>query len=274
MTTNTLDQAPPRRVAAHPRLGERLRGAVSDTKTVAWRDVIRTARQPEMLTFAVIMGVFFLLLFNYVFGGVIGAGANIDYIQFLVPGVLLITALQGAQQTGTGLATDISEGVTNRFRSLPISQGAIISGRTLADAGRNFIGLVLVALIGMLMGFRFNSVGGAIGAILIAVGMGYSFSWLGAAIAAKVRNPEMVGMLSMFWLFPLMMASSAFAPTYAMPGWLRSFANHQPISVGTDAIRALTDGTPAGGEVLYAIAWMVGMLIVFVPLASRLYAKA
>ena len=252
----------------------RLRGALSDTATVAWRDVIRTSRQPEMLSFAVVMGVFFLLLFNYVFGGVIGAGANVDYIQFLVPGVLLITALQGAQQTGTGLASDISEGVTNRFRSLPISQGAIISGRTLADAGRNLIGLVLVALIGMLMGFRFSSIGGAVGALLVAVGMGYSFSWLGAAIAAKVRNPEMVGMLSMFWLFPLMMASSAFAPTAAMPGWLRAFANHQPVSVGTNAIRSLTDGAAAGGDILYAIGWMIAMLIVFVPLASSLYNKA
>lgn len=274
MTTSPLDHHSLESISARPPLRERLRGAVSDTTTVAWRDVIRTARQPEMLTFAVIMGVFFLLLFNYVFGGVIGAGANVDYIQFLVPGVLLITALQGAQQTGTGLATDISQGVTHRFRSLPISQGAIISGRTLADAGRNLIGLVLVALIGMLMGFRFSSVGGAIGAILLAVGMGYSFSWLGAAIAAKVRNPEMVGMLSMFWLFPLMMASSAFAPTFSMPGWLRAFANHQPISVGTDAIRALTDGSAAGGDVLYAIAWMIVMLVIFVPLASRLYNKA
>lgn len=259
---------------SQPSIPQRVRDALSDTTTVAWRDVIRTSRQPEMLTFAVIMGVFFLLLFNYVFGGVIGAGANVDYIQFLVPGVLLITALQGAQQTGTGLATDISEGVTNRFRSLPISQGAIISGRTLADAGRNLIGLILVALIGLLMGFRFSSFAGALGALLLAVGMGYSFSWLGAAIAAKVRSPEMVGMLSMFWLFPLMMASSAFAPTFAMPGWLRAFANHQPISVGTDAIRGLTEGSAAGGDVLYAIAWMVGMLIVFVPLASRLYSKA
>ena len=259
---------------ANPGPADRIRGAVSDTATVAWRDFVRTSRQPEMLTFAVIMGVFFLLLFNYVFGGVIGAGADIDYIQFLVPGVLVITVLQGAQQTGMGLATDISQGVTNRFRSLPISQGAVISGRTLADAVRNLIGLVLVAVIGTLMGFRFASLGGAVAAVLVAVAMGYSFSWLGAAIAAKVRNPEMVGMLSMFWLFPLMMASSAFAPTSSMPGWLQGFAENQPISVAADAVRDLSYGTDAGSNVLYAVAWMVVMLIVFVPLASRLYAKS
>ncbi len=260
-------------VTAHPPLATRLSAAIADTRTVAWRDTIRTARQPEMLSFAVIMGVFFLVLFNYVFGGAIGAGTEVDYIQFLVPGILVITALQGAQQTGTGLATDISQGVTNRFRSLPISQGAIISGRTLADAMRNLIGLTLVAIVGMLMGFRFSSVGGAVAAVLLAVATGYGFSWLGAAIAAKVRNPEMVGMLSMFWLFPLMMASSAFAPTASMPGWLQGFAKNQPVSVATDAIRGLVAGNAAGGDIAFAIGWILVMLVIFVPVASRLYAK-
>ena len=242
--------------------------------TVAWRDMVRTARQPEMLSFAVVMGVFFLLLFNYVFGGAIGAGADVDYIQFLVPGILVITALQGALQTGTGLAADISEGVTTRFRSLPMSQGAIISGRTLADGARNLIGLVLVAVIGLLMGFRFASLWGGIVAVLIAVGIGYGFSWLGAAIAAKVRSPEMVGMLSMFWLFPLMMASSAFAPTDSMPGWLQAFAKNQPVSVATNAIRSVAMGDGYSGDVLYAVVWIVVLVVIFVPLASRLYAKA
>ncbi|MBT8241365.1 MAG: ABC transporter permease, partial [Acidimicrobiia bacterium] len=107
----------------------RLRNAGQDTATMLWRDTIRTARQPEMLVFAVVMGVFFLVLFNYVFGGAIGAGAGISYLQFLVPGVLVITALQGAQQTSLGLATDLAEGVTDRFRSLPMSQIAVIAGR-------------------------------------------------------------------------------------------------------------------------------------------------
>ena len=261
-------------INAHPPLAARLKAAAQDTWTVGWRDMVRTARQPEMLSFAVVMGVFFLALFNYVFGGAIGAGADIDYIQFLVPGVLVITALQGALQTGTGLAADISQGVTNRFRSLPMSQGAIISGRTLADGVRNLIGLVLVAVVGMLMGFRFATFGGAVIAILLAVGIGYGFSWLGAAIAAKVRSPEMVGMLSMFWLFPLMMASSAFAPTESMPGWLQGFAKNQPVSVTTEAIRAVVEGDLTSGDVLYAGLWIVVLVVVFVPMASRLYAKS
>jgi ABC-2 type transport system permease protein/oleandomycin transport system permease protein len=269
MTTTDLTS-----ISAHPPLATKVRDAIQDTATVAWRDMIRTARQPEMLSFAVVMGVFFLLLFNYVFGGAIGAGAGVDYIQFLVPGILVITALQGALQTGTGLAADISQGVTNRFRSLPMSQGAIISGRTLADGLRNLVGLVLVSLVGLLMGFRFASLWGGVAAVLLAVGIGYGFSWLGAAIAAKVRSPEMVGMLSMFWLFPLMMASSAFAPTESMPGWLQGFAKNQPVSVATDAIRVLTEGGDASGEILYTLGWILLLVIVFVPLASRLYAKS
>ena len=252
----------------------RLREAFQDTATVTWRDMLRTSRQPEMLTFAVVMGVFFLVLFNYVFGGAIGAGAGIDYIQFLVPGVLVITALQGAQQTGTGLASDITEGVTDRFRSLPMNQGAVIAGRTVADAIRNLAGLILVAVVGILMGFRFASLGGAVGAILLAVAVGFSFSWLSATIAAKVRNPEMVGMLSMFWLVPLMLASSAFAPPESMPGWLQGFATYQPISVAADAVRALTSGQPAGADILAALAWTGAMLVVFIPWSARLYRRA
>lgn len=254
-------------------LRHRVGGAFQDTATITWRDMVRTARQPEMLTFAVIMGVFFLVLFNYVFGGAIGAGAGVDYIQFVVPGVLVITALQGAQQTGTGLATDLSEGVTDRFRSLPMNQGAVIAGRTVADAARNLVGLVLLAVVAMLMGFRFSSLSGAVAAVALTLAVGFAFSWLSAAIAAKVRNPEMVGMLSMFWLFPLMLASSAFAPPDSMPGWLQGFATHQPISVAADAVRSLTSGAEAAGDVVYALGWVVGMLVVFIPLSSRLYRK-
>ncbi len=262
------------RVVDDPSPSVRLRWAVADTNAVLWRDTIRTLRQPEMLTFAVVMGSFFLVLFNYVFGGSIGAGAEIDYLQFLVPGVLVITALNGAQQTSLGLAADLTEGVTDRFRSLPMSQVAVIAGRTLADAARNVVGLTLVALLGLLMGYRFGSLPGAFGAVLLATGMGFAFSWMGAAIAAKVRQPDMVGMLSMFWLFPMMLASTAFTPAETMPGWLQPFARYQPVSVTADAVRGLADGDVGSGDLLLALMWMVGMLVLFVPLSVRLYTRA
>ena len=273
MTSTTVSTSDRPYLDTSPSLSHRVREAFQDTATITWRDMVRTARQLEMLFFAVIMGVFFLVLFNYVFGGAIGAGTGVDYIQFVVPGVLVITALQGAQQTGTGLATDLSEGVTDRFRSLPMNQGAVIAGRTVADAARNLVGLFLLAVVAMVMGFRFSSLSGALAAVALTLAVGFAFSWLSAAIAAKVRNPEMVGMLSMFWLFPLMLASSAFAPPESMPGWLQGFATHQPISVAADAVRSLTSGTEAGGDVLYALGWVLGMLAVFIPLSSRLYRK-
>jgi ABC-2 type transport system permease protein/oleandomycin transport system permease protein len=253
--------------------GGRLKRAAQDTNTVLWRDTIRTMRQPDALFFAVIMGVFFLILFNYIFGGSIGAGAGVDYLQFLVPGVFVITALQGAQQTSLGLAADLSEGVIDRFRSLPMSQVAVIAGRSIADAVRNIAGLVLISLVALLMGYRFASLPGAIAAIVLATGVGFGFSWLGAAIAAKVRQPDMVGMLSMFWLFPLMLASTAFAPADTMPGWLQPFVKYQPISVGADAVRALTNGSSAGHDILLAIAWTAGLLVLFVPMSIRIYMK-
>ena len=256
-----------------PTAGERLGWIVQDTVTMTWRDLIRTRRQPEMLSFAVIMGVFFLLLFYWVFGGAIAAGAGVDYIQYLVPGIFVITSLTGAQQTGTGLAADLGEGVTDRFRSLPMSQFAVLAGRTIADALRNVVWILLVAAFGYLLGFRFASIGGAIGAIALAVGVGYAFSWMNAAIAAQVRSAEMVGMLSMFWLFPLMLASTVFTPAEQMPGWLQGFAKWQPISVVGDAARDLSNGIPAGDAVLWSVVWIVVLLVVFVPLAVVVYRR-
>lgn len=271
MTSITSNTRPA--VLANPSVATRAQRAIQDTNTVLWRDWVRTLRQPDMLAFAVIMGSFFLILFNYVFGGSIGAGAGIDYLDFLVPGVLVITALQGAQQTSLGLAADLSEGVTERFRSLPMSQAAVITGRTIADAARNVAGLILVALLGLLMGYRFASPMGAIGAIALGTAIGFGFSWLGAAIAVKVRRPDMVGMLSMFWLFPLMLASTAFAPAETMPGWLQPFVEYQPISVASDAVRELANGASAGRDVLLSLAWTGLLLLVFAPMSVRLYGK-
>jgi ABC-2 type transport system permease protein/oleandomycin transport system permease protein len=259
---------------AEPGTWQRVRWAVHDTVTMTWRDLVRTRRQPEMLSFAVIMGVFFLLLFYWVFGGAIAAGAGVDYIQYLVPGIFVITTLTGAQQTGTGLAADLAEGVTDRFRSLPMSQFAVLGGRTIADALRNVVGVLLVVLVGYLLGFRFASIGGAIGAIALAVGIGYSFSWMNAAIAAQVKSAEMVGMLSMFWLFPLMLASTVFTPAEQMPGWLQGFARWQPISVVGKAARQLSNGIPAGDAVLGSVIWIVVLLGVFVPMAVAIYRRA
>jgi ABC-2 type transport system permease protein/oleandomycin transport system permease protein len=246
---------------------------MTDALTIARRDLIRTAQMPEQLTFSVIMGIFFLLLFYYVFGSVIAAGSGVDYIGFLVPGVLVITVVNGAQQTGTGLALDMSTGVVDRFRSLPMSQLAVIAGRTLADTARNTAGVLLVVAMGYVMGFRFDSVAGAIGTLAVVIGLGYAFSWVGAWVGARVRDAETVGMLSMFWLFPLMLASSAFVPTAGMPDLVRLFAELQPISVVSAAARAFASGEPAGSLLLASAAWIVGLTLAFAWLAGRAYRR-
>lgn len=272
MTLDTL-QPQPEYLVTKPKFGLRIRRALQDTNTILWRDTIRTLRQPDTLVFAVVMGVFFLVLFNYVFGGAIGAGAQINYLEFLVPGVLVITALQGAQQTSISLATDLTEGVVDRFMTLPMSQVAVIAGRTISDAVRNIFGLVLVMIIAVIMGYRFASLPEVILAIFVATALGFGVSWMGAAIAAKVRKPDVVGMLSMFWLFPLMLASTAFAPADTMPGWLQPFVEYQPISVASDAVRGLASGNAELSTLLACFAWIVGLLVVFIPWSMHLYRK-
>ena len=247
--------------------------ALTDSLNIARRDLIRTARMPEQLTFSVIMGIFFLLLFYYVFGGVIASGSGVDYLQFLVPGVLVITVVNGAQQTGTGLALDLSTGVVDRFRSLPMSSMAVIAGRTIADTMRNAVGTLLVVVLALLMGYRVDSLAGAVAMVLLVLGLGYAFSWVGAWIGASVRNAETVGVLSMFWLFPLMLASSAFVPTAGMHEFVRLFAEVQPISVVSDAARALAAGEPATGVLLASVAWIAGLSVVFAWLAARAYRR-
>ena len=255
MSAETLSS---RRPLAEQSRGARLVEAMGDIWAIAWRDLLRTARMPEQLTFSVSMGIFFLLLFNYVFGGVIAAGTGVDYIQFLVPGVLVITAVNGAQQTGAGLALDLSTGVVDRFRSLPMNQIAVIAGRTVADTARNTIGVLLVVVVGYVMGFRFESLAGAVATIALVVGLGYGFSWVGAWIGARIRNAETVAMLSMFWLLPLMLASSAFIPTAGMNQFVRIFAEYQPVSVVSNAARALSGGLPTDGWIAGSVAWIGG----------------
>jgi ABC transporter DrrB family efflux protein len=142
-----------------------------------------------------------------------------------------------------------------------------------ADTVRNVAGLILVIALGIVLGFDVASAAGAVVALLLVVGLGFAFSWVNGAIAAKVRNPEMVSMLSMFWLFPLMLASSAFVPTEQMPDWLRLFADMQPVSVVSDAVRALSTGNPANGAVLGSVAWIIGLTAASAIFAVRAYRR-
>ena len=275
-TTNPADVVAPSARDARPR-------PVSDALTLAWRNVLNIRRNPQLLVFATIQPVVFVLMFRYVFGGAINTAAlnGVPYIDFLMPGIFVQTVVFGALTTAVGLATDLSLGLIERFRSLPIARSAVLVGRTTADLGRNVFVIVLMCVVGFAIGWRIQTnVFGLIAALLLILGFAYSLSWVFAFVGLSVRDPETAQAASFPILAPLIFASSAFVPVSTMPGWLQPWAEHQPVSVVVNAARALTAGpesvTGFGSTtslVLTAIAWIVGIVAVFAPLAVRKYRR-
>lgn len=268
---------------AHTRVS--LAHAVKDTLVITRRNLLRNLRLPQLLLFATVQPVMFLLLFNYVFGGSIGLSlppaAAGKYINWLVPGLLIQVATFGSGQTALGLTEDLAKGVIDRFRSLPMARSAVLAGRTLSDLIRNGVVITLMMAVGFLIGFRYQtSFLGLIGGMLVAMVFAYALSWVMAAIGLAVKNPEAAQSAVFLPVFPLVFASSVFVPTQSMPDWLRAFADHQPITVTANALRglilgegALLPGTTVGGQVVAALAWALGILVVFAPLAVRAYRK-
>lgn len=248
----------------------------SDMYQLALRNIRRNFRLPQLLVFSSIQPVMFLLLFNYVFGGAVGASAGQKYINFLLPGILAQTALFGAIQTGVGLAEDISRGVVDRLRSLPIARSAVLTGRTIADTVRNVFVLALMSFVGVLLGFRYNQGAARFGlALLLVLLFGFAFSWISATIGLALRDTETVQVAGFLWVFPLVFASSVFVPINTMPHWLQVFARNQPISQSVNAVRYLTQGNVVNGSeaVWITILWSLGILLVFSPIAVRLYRR-
>ena len=263
----------PGRAAARVTLTRQVAWTLSDTGVMAWRNLLRYVRVPQLLIFSTIQPVMFVLLFAYVFGGAIHVpGAS--YIDYLIPGILVQTVIFGATQTTVGLAEDLSRGMIDRFRSLPMARPAVLAGRTVADSTRNLFVVLLMVAVGYLVGFRFqNGLLAAIGAIALVVVFGFAVSWISALIGLVVRDPETAQVAGFIWVFPLVFASSAFVPVQTMPRWLRVFAEHQPISVTVDAVRHLTlGGSP--DPVWQMLLWVAGILAVFMPLAVLQYRRS
>jgi ABC transporter DrrB family efflux protein len=262
-----------------------IRGTLTDTWVITQRNLLRNLRLPQLLVFATIQPVMFLLLFNFVFGGAIEGSLppGIDsYTNFLLPGLLVQIAAFGASQTALGLTEDLSKGVIDRFRALPMSRAAVLTGRTLADLIRNAAVLSLMLTVGFLIGFRWQtSLLGFLAGFAIALFFAFALSWLMATIGLYVQNPEAAQSASFLPIFPLVFASSVFLPTQTMPDWLRVFADNQPITVVANAIRGLMlgpevllPGQTLGGEVVAALIWLTGITVVFSFLAVRTYRRA
>jgi len=248
---------------------------LADSRVIAVRQLRKVLRRPVYVVSAFVQPVIFVLMFRYVFGGAIHTG-SVDYVDFVIPGIMVQTAIFGALITGMGLTEDMAAGVVDRFRSLPMARSAVLVGRTAADLVVNGLTLVVLVLVGLAVGFR---PGGApyelLSAFVLVLAFAYVFSWISAWVGVTVRDPETVQSAGFLWVVPLTFVSSAFVPTDAMPGAVRAFANVNPVTVAVDAARALTTGQgDALPSVLGTLAWLAGLLLVFVPLAVRAYRRA
>jgi ABC transporter DrrB family efflux protein len=243
---------------------------LADTRVMAARQLRKILRRPMYVVYLFVQPVIFVLLFRYVFGGAINTG-RISYVNYLMPGILVMTAVFGALTTGLGLTEDVAAGVVDRFRSLPIARSAVLIGRTAADLTTNLFSLIVMLALGLAVGFRPSQpIWEILLAIALVVAFAYVFSWISAFVGLTARNPETAQSVGFIWVFPLVFASSAFVPTSAMPSVVRSFADVNPVTLVVNAARAMTIGHGhAVGPALGTLAWLVALLVVFVPLSVR-----
>jgi ABC transporter DrrB family efflux protein len=246
--------------------------ALSSVATITGRNLRRLVRVPTLIAFATVQPVLFVLLFTYVFGGAIHPPGVARYIDYLLPGLLVLAIGFGASQTGVAIADDLASGMIDRFRSLPIAGAAVLAGRVAADAVRNLFVVALMVAVGYAIGFRFHAgPAAALGAVALAVAVGLAFSWLNLLLGLLVRDPESAGLAGLFPVIILVFTSSTMVPVATMPGWLQAFANVNPVTVFVDALRVLCLGGPAVTRVLEALAWIAGLLVATVPAAILRY---
>jgi ABC transporter DrrB family efflux protein len=255
---------------------QELRADITDAWVVSGRNLRHFVRQPDLLVFSTIQPIMFVLLFTYVFGGAISHSLppGVSYIDYLLPGILVQSVTFRASMTAIGLSDDLKLGVIDRFRSMPMARSAVLIGRTVADLVRNLLIVVLMIVVGYIIGFRFQAgVAQAIACIALVSGFGLALSWIFAFVALTVRSAEAAQSAGFVILFPLVFASSVFVPVSSMPSWLQPFAKASPVTLTANAARslALVPGTPSslGG----AIAWIAGLLAVFIPLSVWRYRR-
>ena len=269
--------ATPRSAVRRDARSER-RFVVGDSVAIVWRNLLNIRRNPELLVFATVQPVIFVVMFRYVFGGAIQGSlpAGQTYINYLMPGVFVQTIVFGALTTGVGLAEDLNKGLIDRFRSLPMARSAVLVGRTGADLVRNFFVVVLMCVVGFIVGWTIETnVARFVAAFLIILAFAYAMSWAFAIVGLSVRDAETAQAVSFPFLALLVFASSAFVPAGTMPGAVRAFADVNPVTLVVDAARALMIGDGGAlGPALGTLAWLAGLLLVFVPLSVRAFRKA
>lgn len=246
----------------------------ADSRVMGARQLRKIMRRPMYVAYLFVQPVILVLLFRYVFGSAINTG-QVSYVDFLMPGIIVMTAVFGALTTGLGLTEDLASGVVDRFRSLPIARSAVLVGRTVADLAANGVTLILMLLIGLAVGFSPTQPAYQVAlALMLVLAFAYVFSWVSAFVGLSVRNPETAQSIGFIWVFPLVFASSAFVPTTHMPGVVHTFADINPVTLVVNAARALTIGHGSAlAPTLATVAWLAGLLIVFVPLSVRAFRR-
>jgi ABC transporter DrrB family efflux protein len=252
----------------------KLAWAAADSLAVAKRNVIGMTRRPQLLAFVTIQPVLFVLMFRYVFGGSIHVpGAS--YTNYLMAGIFVTTVLFGAQNTAIGMAEDLRGGLIERFRSLVMARSAVLAGRVLADALRNVFVIALMLGVGYLVGFRLHT---SVAALAAAAGVlllfGFAISWVTALLGLAAKSAEAAGAAAVPLTVLLTFPSSAFVLTRNLPGPLRAYADHQPLTATVNAIRPLLLGGPAASHAIAAILWCAGIIAVFAPLSVLRYRRA
>jgi ABC-2 type transport system permease protein len=245
--------------------------ALTASLTFAWRAMLKIKHVPMQLFDVTAFPIMFVVLYTYLFGGAL-AGSPRQYLQQLLPGILVMTVSWITMYTGQALNTDISKGIFDRFRSLPIWRPAVLVGMLLADAVRYTLASLVVIVVGVVLGFRPD--GGPVGVILavaLLLVFSFSLSWVWTAVGLKLPTPEAVLQISMTVLFPLTFASNVFVDPSTMPGWVQSFVKVNPISHLSTAARGLMHGDASMTEIGWVLLWSVALVAVFGPLTMRLY---
>lgn len=246
---------------------------LKDTFQITKRNLIKYKRVPELLVFSSFQPIMFLLLFNYVFGGAVTGGQG-NYIDFLIPGIIIQSSIFGSTQTGIGLAEDFSKGIIDRFKTLPISRAAVLAGRTLADLLRNLFVITNMIIVGFILGFdpELNPIT-FLSAIALTLVVGYSFSWISASIGTRLRDIETAQVAGFIWVFPIVFVSSIFVPVETMPDLLQTLADINPVTLSTNAARELLINAKFTTDVIYTLFWVLGITSVFGFLSVRAYRR-
>jgi ABC transporter DrrB family efflux protein len=275
MSAVTTVPTAPSPAPAEPSLVTQARWAITDTLAITRRNLLVWLRVPAYIVFTVIQPVIFVLMFRYVFGGAINVPGNVPYVDFLMPGIIAQTAAFACFGTAIALAQELSKGVIDRFRSMPMARSAVLAGRLVADTARMLVTILIVVGVGYAVGFRFQN--GALPAVLmvvLATVFGVATALIAAYTGLAIGDEESVQAFGLIWLFPITFLSSAFVPITTMPGWLQAFANNQPVTYIVNTMRALALGGNIESNLWKSVVWLVGIFVVFAPLAVRAYKRA